>query len=210
MALDTYANLKLTILDHIGGRADVTDATASDFVSLAEGVIGRRLRTRDMIARASATISDEYSAVPTGFAGPRSFVLTDTSPRTTLEWVSPQTMADLKGTWDQTSGTPNKYTVVGGEFEFGPVPSGSNTASLTYFQTIPALATNSTNWLLTKWPDLYLYGSLIQAGPYLIDDPRLPVWTGLFEQGLADAQAMDRQETTGSQLRVGNTLPSGL
>jgi hypothetical protein len=50
-----------------------------------------------------------------------------------------------------------------------------------YYGKIPALsAQQATNWLLTKAPDVYLYGSLLHAQPFLMDDQRMPVFATLY------------------------------
>lgn len=41
-----------------------------------------------------------------------------------------------------------------------------------------------TNWLLTSHPDIYLYGALVEAAPYLGDDPRVVVWEAQLERRL--------------------------
>ena len=33
-----------------------------------------------------------------------------------------------------------------------------------------------TNWLLTKHPDVYLYGALLESAPYTKEDERINVW----------------------------------
>jgi hypothetical protein len=45
-----------------------------------------------------------------------------------------------------------------------------------YRQNVPALASNSTNWLLLAAPDIYLYGALLEAAPYLQNDDRIQTW----------------------------------
>ena len=53
--------------------------------------------------------------------------------------------------------------------------------SLRYLQKVPTLSsTVTTSWLLTDNPDIYLYGSLIHAAPYLVEDNRLAVWAQLY------------------------------
>jgi len=46
---------------------------------------------------------------------------------------------------------------------------------------VPELTTSATtNWLLTKAPDLYLYGSLVHASPFLMDDQRIPTFASMY------------------------------
>jgi hypothetical protein len=75
---------------------------------------------------------------------------------------------------------------------------------LTYYATIPALSvSNTTNWLLTDSPDLYLYGALLQAAPYLQDDQRISTWGTLYERCLNDLKVSDeRSRMATSALRM--------
>jgi hypothetical protein len=43
---------------------------------------------------------------------------------------------------------------------------------------------NTTNWLLTEAPDVYLYGALVHTAPYLKDDARIAIWESFFAQGI--------------------------
>jgi hypothetical protein len=73
---------------------------------------------------------------------------------------------------------------------------------LTYYAKLAKLSNSvTTNWLLTSSPDVYLYGSLLQAAPYLQDDARIQVWATLYERALNDLQtADDRGATSGGNL----------
>lgn len=59
---------------------------------------------------------------------------------------------------------------------------------LRYYQRIPSLLTNATNWLLTKSPDLYLYGSMLEGEAYLMGDDRIPIWKSAYDMIIADMQ----------------------
>jgi len=43
---------------------------------------------------------------------------------------------------------------------------------------------NSSNWILAGYPDVYLYGALTEAAPYLIDDERVGVWKSLYTEAI--------------------------
>jgi hypothetical protein len=45
------------------------------------------------------------------------------------------------------------FTIFGSEIELAPTPDANYTIEMVYRKNIPALATNSTNWLLTLAPD---------------------------------------------------------
>jgi len=61
----------------------------------------------------------------------------------------------------------------------------------------------SSNWLLASSPDVYLYGSLMQASPYLKDDGRIPVWASMYTNALEAIQvADDRAATSGGSIMM--------
>ena len=57
---------------------------------------------------------------------------------------------------------------------------------MTYYAKIPALSgSNASNWLLARSPDVYLYGSLVAAEAFLMNDERLGVWKGATDEIVA-------------------------
>ena len=198
MALTTYAELKTSVGDWLN-RTDLTTAIP-DFISLAEAQIERNLRTRQMIVRATASITTEYSAVPNDFLEVKSFKL-DTNPVTPLGFETIDSMDTLAVTYRSAS-KPIFFTVVGEQFRYLPVPDTAYTGELIYYAKLSKLSTaNTTNFLLTAAPDVYLYGALMQAAPYLQDDARITVWASMYRSGLEEVtKADDRSSSTGGVL----------
>ena len=196
MALTTYTELKTSIGDWLN-RTDLTSAIA-DFISLAEAQIERQLRTRQMITRSTANFSTEYGAVPDDFLETKSLKLTGTNPVTPLVFQTIDALDDIARTFSYPS-RPKYFGIVGGQIRLVPAPDASYTTELVYYAKLTKLSsTVATNWLLTSSPDIYLYGSLLQAAPYLQDDARIPVWSSLYDRALTDVQtADDRGATTG-------------
>ena len=199
MALSNYSELKASVADWLN-RSDLTSAI-TDFVSLAEAQMERTLRTRQMIVRANATISDEYSALPDDYLEAKSFKLTGTNPISPLVFQSINALDDLQVTYT-SSGQPKYFCVIGGQIRVLPVPDTSYVSELIYYAKLSKLSTsNTTNWLLTLSPDVYLYGSLLQAAPYLQDDARIQIWAGLYQSGIDALNLADeRGSMTGGAL----------
>jgi hypothetical protein len=201
MALTTYAELKTSVGDWLN-RTDLATAI-SDFVSLAEAQIERQLRTRQMIVRANAVFAAaaEYGTVPDDFLETKSIKL-NTNPITNLSFQTIDAMDSLSNTTYLSSGKPLYFSIVGGQIRLLPIPDGEYTAELVYYAKLAKLSnTNTTNWLLTQAPDVYLYGSLLQAAPYLQDDARISVWSSLYQAGLDQLQiADDRGSTSGGAI----------
>jgi hypothetical protein len=198
MALTTYAELKTSVGDWLN-RSDLTTAIP-DFISLAEAQIERNLRTRQMIVRSTASLTTEYSAVPDDFLEAKTFKL-DTSPPTALQFETIDSMDNLSVVYT-SSGKPAYFSVVGNQFRFIPTPDTTYTGELTYYAKLSKLSsTNTSNWLLTAAPDIYLYGALMQAAPYLQDDARITVWAALYKNGLEELKLSDdRGSTSGGVL----------
>lgn len=181
MAIATYSDLQTAIADWLN-RADLT-SVIPNFISLAEAKMNRELRTRDMITRATATSSNEFVAVPADFLENYSLELdmTNLAAQPPLDYVGPLEAKEIKAS--QLTGNVRYYTIIDGAFELLPAPQGNTNLILTYYAKIPNLSnTQTTNWLLTKSPDLYLYSSLLEAAPYLKDEQRIPIWAAARQQ----------------------------
>ena len=198
MALSTYSELKASVADWLN-RSDLT-AAIPDFIALAEAQMERKLRTRQMISRATATVNTEYSALPDDFLEVKSLKL-QTNPVTPLQFETIDSLDNLS-TQYLSAGKPRFFSIVGGQIRTVPIADTSYTAELVYYAKLSKLSdSNTTNWLLTASPDIYLYGALMQAAPYLKDDARIGTWSQMYLTALQDLQtADDRGSTSGGAL----------
>jgi hypothetical protein len=84
---------------------------------------------------------------------------------------------------------------MGTEFLFAPAPDQTYTAEVFYFsKLIPLTSGNPTTVLFTEAPDLYLYGGLLQAAPYLENDERIPIWRENFERAIEQLNVVRSNE----------------
>ena len=198
MAITSYSELLAAGANWLH-RSDLT-SRFPEFIALLEaglnyglsmpelGIDMPGLRVRQMETRVTATIDAEYEDVPSDFLETRQIRL-NTSPRSILEYTTP---AQIDATWGgSTTGQPRMFSMVGDSFRFAPSPDASYTAELIYYAKVPALtASNTTNWLLTARPDIYLYGMLMHSAPYL-NDPRIATWAQGFKGAVAGLQKSD-------------------
>ncbi len=203
MALDSFANLKLSIADWLN-RDDLT-AVIPDFIKLAETQLNREIRHYKMHNKATAEIDTQYSATPTDWLQSIRFHLNDASA-TLLKQTSPEEIAKFRDDADNSKGKPQFYAHIGDLIEVFPSPDSTYTGELLYYQKIETLSdTNTSNWLLQMSPDAYLYGSLLQASPYLQADERMAVW-GATYQGIINSINGESDNTRHSasnlQLRI--------
>jgi hypothetical protein len=93
-------------------------------------------------------------------------------------------------------------------FYFWPIPDNAYTVSIVYQGRIAALSdSNTTNDILTFFPDVYLYGALANAAPF-ITDARIPVWRDLFMSSLDGANKSDWNQNANAVLRT--DIPASL
>jgi hypothetical protein len=203
MALNSYSALRASIADWLN-RDDLT-ATIPDFISLAEAQIERRLPVQKRTQRSTATIGTQFSALPSDFVSAKSLVLTSTAPVQQLVFLTEDEL-DSKKTLYRTTGKPLYFALVGNQIEVLPPPDTGYTAELTYVATLAKLSdANTSNWLLERHPDVYLYGALLQAAPYLRDDERVALWTPLYGQAIED-MVVQNERAAFSQGRMAMTV----
>lgn len=197
MALTTYSGLVAAVPDWLT-RSDATESLIQQWIALTEARIGRELRVSAMLQRDTATISDEFSSVPTDFLAPHAMRLTG-SPYTLLTYRTPVQLAELR--WSQPSGNLTDYARVGNEFWYSPAPSDGQQVELTYYAQIPALtSTNTTNWLLTSHPDAYLYGVGLEAGYYFEDQELIGRYGPRFTDAIEAIRSADRRDSLAANI----------
>jgi len=197
MAISNYTELQSTIADFLN-RDDLT-AVIPTFITLAEAEFNRRLRHWRMENRASAEVDSQYSAIPADFLEPIRLHL-ETSNYRTLEFMSQSDMQSMRMRNLDTSGEPAYYALTQGEIELYPTPDATYDLEMNYYARIPALSgSNATNWLLTYFPDAYLYGALAHSAPYLGEDARMATWAVFLQS------AIDGIIREGGQAKFGGT-----
>ena len=67
--------------------------------------------------------------------------------------------------------------------------------------------TNTSNAFLANTPDALLYGALLEAAPYLMDDARINTWGTMFDRAMASITRSDEQgQYSGVPLVIKTTL----
>ena len=203
MAFSNYTELQAAIENWLD-RSDLS-ARVPEFIALAEAQMNRALRIRIMEGRytASTVKAQRIYALPTDYRQMRSLRI-NLDPIVALVYLTPQNMNQV---WAGSStGTPKAYTIVGNDIRLGPAPDSVMEMEINYYRAVPALSgTNTTTTMLTQNPDIYLYGALMAAEPFLMNDERLALWGGLFDKAVRALQDQDaRDRASGSELTIRN------
>lgn len=192
MALTSYTELKTSIANYLN-RSDLS-SVIPDFITLAESKMNTILRLRLMQKRVSTTTAsnDPFIDLPSDFSEMIQFFV-DGNPNVVLDYVNP-TEIELNNL-RETTGTPRQYSIIGNEIKLNPIPDSTHGLKLTYFGKIPNLSdSNTTNYILSNYPQVYLYGSLLEAQPYIVNDERIQVWMSLYNEAI---QLINRDDEQG-------------
>ena len=198
MALSTYSELKSSIANWLN-RSDLTTEIANDFIVLTEKDFNSKLRIRKMINQTTLTLNAETVSLPSGFLQVRDFYILSGGTKYSLNYITPAQMDQIKGS--STVGTPTSYTILGDTFRFAPIPGDTYTAYLNYYKTFDPLSdVNTSNFILTNHPAIYLYGSLYHASNFLggVDPNQVGQWLQLYSTALERLELNDREDQYGS------------
>lgn len=203
MALDTYSNLKTTIANYLN-RSDLT-AYLGDFITLTEARLNRELRVREMVNTDTSTTTvagtQSYS-LPTGYLEATT-VIFQSDPYCTLRFISNSDFYN-KYNASQSRGKPTYFTIVGSNILLGVAPNSATTLQINYYKSLTALSdSNTSNDILTNYPELYLYGALAESAPFIMQDERINTWGNLYKEALKNAnETSSRGSTTSSPLQM--------
>jgi hypothetical protein len=189
MAITNYTELQTAISNWLQ-RSDLT-ARITEFIALGESRLFTELRCREMeTATTFNTVGAQATvALPTRFCGQR-YIYVDAASETRLEFKTLNEYYSVYG--NLTSASPIVFSISVDNYLFGPVPDNIYAIKGTHYARPDALSSTATNDVLSRWPGLYLYSSLLEAAPFLGNDPRIVTWSGLYETLLERAHAADR------------------
>jgi len=196
MALATYTNLKTAVTDWTH-RADLA-SFADDFIDLTESKLNRKLRMSEMESSTSIAVTTADLALPAGFLEMREIKVSG-SPDVVIEYLTPYQFASKVTT---ETGKPRYYTIQADAIKL--FPYGSYTIEMVYYKEITPLdGTNTTNFILADFPELYLHGVLYQAFMFTKDFNAATVHGQLLDGLIEDINRISRRRKfMGNPLQV--------
>lgn len=208
MALGTYNDLIAAIPTWLARAGDASIiGTAEDFVTLCESRLNRTLRLRRLVTTTelTGTASSRQLTLPTDYNAPISLWLTTDSRYERMRF-SPAGFTRL----DPSNGYPSAWMINGSNIDLDIPCDQAHTFDFRYRQLLD-LVTDGTNWLLTTYPDVYLFGSLVEACSFQKGLPAmLPVWEKRLEKALSEIGSNEvENETTELAVDAGILAAAG-
>lgn len=197
MSLATFTDLQASVA-RWSHRNDLA-TLMPDFIALAEERIAKDLRLLDQVKTDTLTTTPDVATLPL--------------PADWLEFcrdgvkvggkaVDYAPVAELA---DYPHGPSYaRYSVQGLNLIWAPASSTADAIAVTYIARVPALSvSNPTNWLLTKYPSIYLNACLIEVAIYADDEQSAGRWGALYNKAVEAAKSTDAaSRTNGASLRV--------
>jgi hypothetical protein len=201
MSITTYAELKTAVgnwLDHT-----LYTARVPEFIALFEATANRKLRVREQEATATLAPASGSVALPADYLAWRRVTWTG-SPRVELQYVHP---SYLQAAYPSSpTDVPRIFAIEGATLKVRPVDDTN--LEFQYFQKIAALSDSATtNWLLTAHPDLYLFGSLVEAEMFGVNDERAPLWKARRDEIFDEIEKLSNKTRGAGAVRVMGVTP---
>lgn len=194
----SYSTLQTAIADTLARADIVTQGFVPNFIQSWEGRFYRQPRNfgRFMEASFAGTIASNVLAVPSDYLGLK-YAYINTTPAARLDRAS---LNQLYGTFPRNSVTALPRLIARDltNFVFGPEPDSTYSIAGVYYAK-PTLirsfaADAAAHWIIVNAPDLALYGSLLEATPFLQNDKRIPTWQAFYGQSLQDYRDFNKDE----------------
>lgn len=191
-----------SLVDDISSYLERTDQATLDkiptFIMLAEQVIAAEIKFLGNLTPMSSTMTTSQSIIdkPARWHKTVSMNITVAGRR---QPVFLRKYEYLREYWPDATqeGTPKFYA----DYDYthwlvAPTPDDDYTFEVLYYERIQPLdSSNQTNWFTIYAPQALLYGSLLQAMPFLKNDERIPMWQAQYDKIMAVLKTEDVQRT---------------
>ncbi|WP_397416595.1 hypothetical protein [Phenylobacterium sp.] len=195
MAISTYAELQAAAAGWLV-RGDLT-ARIPEFIALAEARLNRILRTR--LSETEATLHVAGGAMsaplPAGFTEPLRLWVVRPEGREELPFVE----AARQRAWT-ARGEPSAWSVDGQAVTFDRPCAAPTTLVLRMLRAFSLSAVAPTNALLDEAPDIYLFATLCEAGPFLRDGELAQAYEAKLQRAVAELNAKAARSRAASRL----------
>lgn len=207
MAITTYEELKSAIVDW--SARDNFSSKADEFIDLCEAMFRRPyshptqnriggLRANKTRTTGTLTSGTNSLSLPSDYLELDRLELTATALK--LEWLSPDAMVNYSRIG---SGQPRFFTIED-TIVFDVTPDDSYAYGISYWPQPAALSSsNTTNWVLTNYPDVYLAGCMYWACRYKKDLEEASTWAQQYKDTVSMASmAYDRGRVSRGSISI--------
>ena len=181
--ISDYSTLQTAIGDYLA-RSDLS-GWIPNFIQNCENKLYRELNLRNEETALSVNVSSGVAAVPTDFKALK-FAYYNGNTAIPLQWVElDELYRDYPSRSTGATSSPSVISREGSNFVFGPVAAdGTAVLKGIYYAKQDPLRTTDPSWYVTNAPELLLYGSLLEAEAFIMNDPRLLTWKEFYTDAI--------------------------
>lgn len=190
----TYASLVTDISSYLERTDTATLEKIPTFIMLAEQVISTEIQFLGNLTVVTSTmnIGEPIIVKPARWRKTVSVNLIDNSQR---QPVFLRKYEYLRNYWPNATQTDTPVYYCDYDYTHwlvAPTPDLAYNYEVLYYERVQPLdITNQTNWFTQYAPQAMLYGSLLQAMPFLKNDERIPMWQAQYDRVIATLKAED-------------------
>lgn len=192
----TYDSLVADVQSYLERTDQATVDKIPTFIMLAEQIIASEIKFIGnlTVATFSLTPNDPVIQKPARWRKTVSMTITANGNK---QPVLLRKYEYLRAYWPNATdtGTPLYYA----DYDYyhwlvAPTPDIAYPAEVLYYERIQPLdSNNQTNWFTQYAPQALLYGTLLQAMPFLKNDSRVQLWQAMYTQYMTALKAEDLQ-----------------
>lgn len=180
MAITNLTELKTAIGAWSKRPSVLTSDRSAELIALfeADANANLRLRENEISTPLVAVPPSSYIALPSNFQAPVS--LHETTQWRRLTFTGPDNLP-----YYPTAGWSDRWTIKDSRIQTERDADQAYAYTFRYHKTFALSATVTTNTLLTRYPNVYLYGSLLEAAPFLRDLQAVALWQTRYDRAMA-------------------------
>jgi len=121
--------------------------------------------------------------------------------RSTLKYLNPEQMNDVSQFGSETGQV--FYTIIANQLQIMP-PQDNRVLEMVYYQSIkPLTSLTPINWISQEFPDLYLFGLMVEINAFVKDAESKMIWDQRFKEAIVEIEADDQQSRwSGTPLEI--------
>jgi hypothetical protein len=184
-----------SLVENIQSYLERTDTATLDripqFIMLAEQIIASEIKFLGnlVVVGSNMVLGEATIAKPARWRKTVSMNVTVAGDR---QPVLLRTYEYLREYWPNPSSTDVPLFYCDYDYEhwlIAPTPAAAYSYEVLYYErNQPLDSTNQSNWFTEYAPQALLYGSLLQAMPFLKNDERIPMWQSQYDKIIAVLQ----------------------
>ena len=205
----TYDSLVSNIQVYIERNDPTTVAYIPTFIMLAEQTIAAEIKFLGNLTVANSTMVAGNAVIEKPARWHKTVSMNITDSDGNRQPILLRTYEYLREYWPNSANTGLPAYFADYDYTHwlvAPTPADNSSYEVLYYERVQPLdSTNQTNWFTVYAPQALLYGSLLQAMPYLKNDERIPMWQAQYTAIMNSLKAENLQRIGDRQATVLDT-----